>query len=172
MQLYTNAAGFQKLLTEGSIGRDADTITPENPLGDYLHPVIWDTLVDGGEIDPAKVGGYSRVNNALVYSQEAFDAQETAQQTALVQETRQLAKEVIQGNTPLGLLLRSVILVTMDELNDLRLEFRTMDTNGANAPANVAGMRAVFTSIRPMLDRNGSQAITAVENKITDGLAD
>lgn len=74
MQIYTDPNGIQRLLLSGKVAMDSET-------GETAHPVVWDTDTDGGEIAPAKIGGYSRDGDTLVYSQQDFDANEAAKAT-------------------------------------------------------------------------------------------
>jgi hypothetical protein len=66
MQIYTDQHGVQRF-TEGQLSIDIDS-------GEATFEVAWDFVSHGGEIDPAKVGGY--LNSTLDWSQEAFDANE------------------------------------------------------------------------------------------------
>jgi len=165
MQIYTDSHGVQQY-TDGSISIDSDTGLP-------VLPVIWT-----GEFDIAKVGGYSVVEGELVYSQAAFDENEAlkvtvaaAQAAALVTATRQLAKDAIDGTTPDGIILRSLVLLLIDELNDLRTELRAIKTRGSAATNSQASIRGIFTPMGNLPDRTGQQAIGAMKTKITDGLA-
>jgi hypothetical protein len=71
MQIYIDERGVQRL-TSGTISIDSDTGSP-------CLEVLWDSHVDGPIPEEAKVGGYHREGNRLVFSQAAFDANLAAQ---------------------------------------------------------------------------------------------
>ena len=163
MQLYTRN-GIQ-LLTSGTLSIDSDTGLP-------VFPIIWDTDVDGGEIDPAKVGGYSRINDELVYSQEDFDAHEIAKDTVAVNDLAQFkaaiqaeAKKVIDELRADGLVQRAAMKLTMDELNIMRALWMSFKAEVA-AASTLANLKTRVAALPDTPDRTITQLKTAIKNEI------
>lgn len=175
MQVYTDANGIQRL-TQGSISIDADTGLP-------VLTVIWDVEADGPIPNLAEVGGYSRVNDELVYSQQDYDDNEDlkvtvaeAEAAAIVSAKRTAAIAAIAdgeaSRDDVIAAIRAILLLTIDEVNILRQGQMYLRTEGATVALNATAVHAMFAGMSNLPDRTLQQAKTAIQNKINAGDTD
>ena len=148
--------------------------------GGYFDPsrVLWDEREDTGEIDPAKVGGYSRVDDELVYSQEDFDAHEALKVTLAASDLTALkatlkveGKKIIDDLRADGIVQRAVAKITMDELNILRAWLASFKTEVA-AASSLADLKTRVASLPATPARTIAQLKTAIKNEIDSGNSD
>lgn len=168
MQIYIDANDIQQLLVEGTISIDADSDLP-------CLTVIWDTTVDGEIPNLNEVGGYSRVDNALVYSQAEFDANELAKAQLIIAEQASLlaayqaqAASLIDEHTIHGIVQRAFAKIVMDELNLLRKWTRDFKTEVA-AATNLADLKIRVGTLPTFADRNLGMLKTEIQTLINSG---
>lgn len=163
MQIYIDQNGIQQS-TSGTISVDTDT-------GEPAHKIVWDTKKDGGTIDPAKVGGYSRVDGELVFSQEAFDANETRKSELQATETaartlasRAEAKAVLDGIQQNGIVQRAFAAVILGMVNASNAALAQLKT-----AESLSAWQAAVT-IPPQ--KTPAQVIQAIKTLIDSGQVD
>lgn len=84
---------------------------------------------------------------------------------------RQRAESLYDSTAPLGKILRAVILLVLDEINDLRTRDRDRATDVA-AATSLADLKTRWAARSSLTDRTASQVRTAIRNKIESGSAD
>jgi hypothetical protein len=158
MQIYIKD-GIRQIDPLGCIGIDEDTKT-------YIHPVIWDSNIDGipEDFDESKLGGYQRIDNKLVYSQEAFDANEAikaAQQAEITTSITSQQKVVSVKQLDENFALRALAKTLIVELNDIRRWLRDFKASAGQA-----------TSLANLKERiNAMPAIPGVDvDKLRDAM--
>lgn len=169
MQLYTDANGVQKLLLAGSIAINSDTGAP-------MLPVIWDSNVHGGTVDPAKVGGY--LNSNLDWSQAAFDANAAliasvaaTEADAFKLQLRTLFNSAVDGSTPEGFAARTILLTILDETNRLRAWITSFKAAVA-AATSLGNLQTRVAALNNMPEVSAATMKTALADKANSGLAD
>lgn len=163
MQIYTDANGVQQF-TDGRIVVDSDT-------GEAVLPVLWDFDVHGGEVDPAKVGGYT--DSSLTYSQAAFDANESLKATVAANEVtaalaalKAIADSTVDAIDQQGLLTRSLAVVVLDTINTIHATWTDFkaETAAATSLANFQSRVAANTPNLPQ--RTKAQLLAAIKTEI------
>lgn len=145
MQIYTDASGIQQI-TPGTIVIDSDS-------GQPIFKVVWDAEVHGGQVDLAKVGGYT--NSNLTYSQDAFAANEALKVTAAAREAEE-AKAALGKSLDTDATGKAIAFLN-ERLNALVEAIKTGDLKAIQLA--VAG----HEKLQPLTDE---EAIAAVKEKL------
>jgi hypothetical protein len=138
-----------------------DTTTPtENQIREIVNA------------NPAKYLKVDKARNAVdVMTAEEKQAVDTAEATAYRDLMREAAKETFDSDAPDGKILKAVVLLLIDELNDLRTWVRDFKTQTA-AATSLANLQSRVASLPTLNDRTSAQARTAIRAKIDAGAAD
>lgn len=115
---------------------------------------------------------WKRVVNAVeLMTQGERDAVDAAALAAAIDAFRDAAAEAAEAQAELGLVIRALVIVTVEELNDIRLWLRDFKTATAGA-ATLAAFKTAVAALPNMPDRTAVQARTALLNHINAGDAD
>lgn len=124
-------------------------------------------LVDANPIRYLKVV----VDAVEVMTQAEKDAVDAAIAAAILAAQRDGAKTVFDSAAQEGKILKAVILLLIDELNDLRgwlVDFKVE----VAAATSLADLKTRVAGLPNMADRTSAQARTAIRSKIDNGDAD
>ena len=131
-----------------------------------INPVI-DGSVAGQPIKYWKV-----VNSVVVLmTQGERDAVDAALAAANLASQRARAKGIFDSTASDGKVLKAIVLLLIDELNDLRgwlVDFKAE----VAAASNLADLKTRVAGLPNMTDRTSAQARTAIRGKIDNGSAD
>lgn len=122
-------------------------------------------------------GRFTKVvaGNVVAMSQaeiDAINAQDAADaQAALLSSSRSGAKDSVDQLSPEGVRIRAALLVTLDEINNLRQWIEAFKAQVALA-SNLADLKTRVASLPSMPDRTTNQVKTAIKGKIDAGSAD
>ena len=143
-----------------------ESIKQNEAISDEM-TIVWDERTDGA-LSPAlqaQLGGLVRVSNALQF-QQSRQNQHTAAAAArtLGITTEQIAEAILllSKTSPIYKLLRAIVVLTVNELNDVRGELAGLKARGSVAPATQAGLQAIFSQMGNTPDRTNAQAKTAI----------
>lgn len=122
-------------------------------------------------------GRFTKVvaGNVVAMSQaeiDAINARDAADaRAALLSGSRAGAKDSVDQLSPEGVRLRAALLVTLDEINNLRQWIEAFKAQVALA-SNLADLKTRVSSLPAMPDRTTAQVKNAIRGKIDAGSAD
>ena len=116
---------------------------------------------------------YLKISSGLATEKTTSEKAEadTAEAAALLAAQRSGAKAIVDALGSDSKVLRALLLLTLDEINDLRgwlVDFKVETA----AASNLADFKARIATLPNMPDRTASAARTAIKNKIDAGDAD
>lgn len=116
---------------------------------------------------------YLKIVNGLATekTQQEKDSADAAEAAALLTSLRNGAKTIVDSLGSDAKVLRAVLLLILDELNDLRKRDRDRAVDVA-ASANLADLKTRWAAQSTLSDRTATQARNAIKNKIDAGDAD
>lgn len=124
-------------------------------------------FITGKQLKYLKVSG----NSVVDYTQGEKDTLDAATALALLLAQRGGAKDIFDSAVSDGKILKAVVLLLIDELNDLRKWSRDFKTETA-AATNLSNFQARVATLPTLADRTAAQARTAIRTKIDNGDAD
>lgn len=99
------------------------------------------------------------------------DAINAAEAAALLAALRSGAKNLFDSTASDGKILKAVVILLIDELNDLRTWTRDFKTQTA-AATSFSNLQTRVATLATLSNRNSDQARTAIRTKIDNGVAD
>lgn len=129
------------------------------------------------DIDEKVPQKYRKVISNLLVEMSASEktdvdtAEATAQAAAILSNARSGAKDSVDSLSSEGERLRAALLVTLDEINNLRQWIASFKTAVAGS-STLANLKTAVAALPDTPDRTASQVKTAIKGKIDNGLAD